>query len=108
MFFRNFQRTENMNYKIAVPGGKLPTLETGAERLYASGWLGSVDAMSVEPMTARIRRALELAYPGQDDRYFSPMAIGNTPETADEGAFSQDTPLIFEWMPWRDGSDHSR
>jgi uncharacterized protein YhfF len=42
--------------------------------------------MSVEPMTPNIERALKLAYPGEDARYFSPMAIGNTSATADEGA----------------------
>jgi hypothetical protein len=42
--------------------------------------------MSVETMTPDIKRALELAYPGEDARYFSPMAIGSDPATADEGA----------------------
>ena len=41
--------------------------------------------MSVEPMTPDIERALKLAYPGEDARYFSPMAIGSDPATADEG-----------------------
>src|SRR5450755_2072641 len=43
-------------------------------------------AMSVEPMTPTIERALKLAYPGEDARYFSPMAIGSDRATADEGA----------------------
>lgn len=42
--------------------------------------------MSVEPMTPEIEQALKLAYPEEDARYFSPMAIGNDPATADEGA----------------------
>ena len=42
--------------------------------------------MAVEPMTPSVERALEWAYPGEEARYFSPMAIGSTPATADEGA----------------------
>ena len=42
--------------------------------------------MSVEPMTPDIERVLELAFPGEHARYFSPMAIGDTPAAADEGA----------------------
>jgi hypothetical protein len=42
--------------------------------------------MSVEPMTPEIERALQLAYPGEEARFFSPMAIGSDPTTADEGA----------------------
>jgi uncharacterized protein YhfF len=42
--------------------------------------------MSVEPMTPEIERALKLFYPGEDTRFFPPMAIGNDPTTADEGA----------------------
>jgi uncharacterized protein YhfF len=37
-------------------------------------------------MDAEIRRVLELAFPGEDARYFTPMSIGKTPSTADEGA----------------------
>jgi hypothetical protein len=37
-------------------------------------------------MTPDIQRVLELAFPGEHARYFSPMAIGSTPATADEGA----------------------
>ena len=42
--------------------------------------------MSVEPMTPDIERALQAAYPGEDARFFSPMAVGSDPATADEGA----------------------
>ncbi len=56
------------------------------ERLYASVRRRVLMLMSVEPMTPDIERALKLAYPGEDARYFSPMAVGSTPATADEGA----------------------
>src|SRR5450755_1708411 len=36
-------------------------------------------------MDAELRHVLERAYPGEEARYFSPMSIGNAPETADEG-----------------------
>jgi uncharacterized protein YhfF len=39
-------------------------------------------------MDAEIRRALELAFPSEEARYFMPMSIGNTPSMADEGAAS--------------------
>jgi uncharacterized protein YhfF len=32
------------------------------------------------------RHVLEAAFPGEEARYFLPMSIGSTPETADEGA----------------------
>ena len=35
---------------------------------------------------AEPRHVLEAAFPGEAARYFSPMSIGNDPETADEGA----------------------
>jgi uncharacterized protein YhfF len=37
-------------------------------------------------MSTDIERALKLAFPGEDARYFSPMSIGNTPASADAGA----------------------
>jgi uncharacterized protein YhfF len=37
-------------------------------------------------MEEELRRALEMAFPGERARYFLPMSIGSTPETADEGA----------------------
>jgi uncharacterized protein YhfF len=37
-------------------------------------------------MDPDIIRVLELAFPGEEARYFSPMSIGNTPTGADEGA----------------------
>jgi uncharacterized protein YhfF len=37
-------------------------------------------------MSPDIKRALELAFPSEDARYFSPISIGNTPASADEGA----------------------
>ena len=37
-------------------------------------------------MDAELRRALEMAFPGQQARYFLPISIGSAPETADEGA----------------------
>ena len=42
--------------------------------------------MSVESMTPEIERVLQAAYPGEDARYFAPMAIGSDPTTADVGA----------------------
>src|SRR5690349_21589368 len=36
-------------------------------------------------MEEKLRRVLETAFPGEGDRYFLPMSIGSTPETADEG-----------------------
>ena len=35
---------------------------------------------------AELRRVLEKAFPGEENRYFLPMSIGNAPESADEGA----------------------
>jgi uncharacterized protein YhfF len=37
-------------------------------------------------MEAELRRVLEAAYPGEQARYFLPISIGSTPETADWGA----------------------
>ena len=37
-------------------------------------------------MEAELRRVLEAAFPGGEARYFLPMPIGSTSETADEGA----------------------
>jgi len=37
-------------------------------------------------MDPDIGRVLELNFPGEAARYFSPMSIGSTPATADEGA----------------------
>ena len=37
-------------------------------------------------MEAELRRVLEAAFPGEEARYFLPISIGSTPETADEGA----------------------
>jgi uncharacterized protein YhfF len=42
--------------------------------------------MSVEQMTPDIFRVLALAYPGEDARYFSPMAISSDPATAGAAA----------------------
>ena len=36
-------------------------------------------------MEAEPRDVLEAVFPGEDARYFLPMSIGSTPETADEG-----------------------
>jgi uncharacterized protein YhfF len=36
-------------------------------------------------MEEDLRRVLEAAFPGEGARYFLPMSIGSTPETADEG-----------------------
>jgi uncharacterized protein YhfF len=35
---------------------------------------------------AELRRVLETAFPGEEARYFLPMSIGSTPQSADEGA----------------------
>jgi uncharacterized protein YhfF len=37
-------------------------------------------------MNPDIERVLRLAFPGEDARYFSPMSIGNTAASADQGA----------------------
>jgi uncharacterized protein YhfF len=37
-------------------------------------------------MEVEVRRVLEATFPGEEARYFLPMSIGSTPETADEGA----------------------
>ena len=37
-------------------------------------------------MEAELRHVLEATFPGEAARYFLPMSIGSTPETADEGA----------------------
>jgi uncharacterized protein YhfF len=36
-------------------------------------------------MEAGLTNILEAAFPGEEARYFLPMSIGSTPETADEG-----------------------
>jgi uncharacterized protein YhfF len=36
-------------------------------------------------MEEELRRVLESAFPSEEARYFLPMSIGSTPETADEG-----------------------
>jgi hypothetical protein len=48
-------------------------------------------------MEKELRRVLEVAFPGEGARYFLPMDIGSTPETADEGAtliLNEDPQLI--------------
>jgi uncharacterized protein YhfF len=35
---------------------------------------------------AALRHVLEAAFPGEEARFFPPISIGSTPETADEGA----------------------
>ena len=37
-------------------------------------------------MEEELRRVLEAAFPGEEARYFLPMSIGSTMQTADEGA----------------------
>jgi uncharacterized protein YhfF len=37
-------------------------------------------------MEAELRHLLEMSFPGEDARYFLPMSIGSTSETADDGA----------------------
>ena len=37
-------------------------------------------------MEAELQHVLEAAFPGEEARYFLPMSIGSTPETADDGA----------------------
>jgi uncharacterized protein YhfF len=37
-------------------------------------------------MDAKLRRVLEVTFPGEEARYFLPMSIGSAPEHADEGA----------------------
>jgi uncharacterized protein YhfF len=39
-----------------------------------------------DDMEEELRRVLEVAFPGEGARYFLPISIGSTPETADEGA----------------------
>jgi uncharacterized protein YhfF len=45
----------------------------------------STTAPEEKNMEAKLRRVLETAFPGEEARYFIPMSIGSTPETADEG-----------------------
>jgi uncharacterized protein YhfF len=37
-------------------------------------------------MDPDVKRVLEMAFPGEEARYFNPMSIGNSPVSADEGA----------------------
>jgi uncharacterized protein YhfF len=37
-------------------------------------------------MNSDTRRVLEIAFPGEESRYYEPMSIGDTPVAADEGA----------------------
>jgi uncharacterized protein YhfF len=39
-------------------------------------------------MDAEIRKILELAFPGEEARYFEPIAIGSVPSVADSGALA--------------------
>lgn len=41
-------------------------------------------------MDEELTRVLEMAYPGEEPRYFPPMSIGSTSEHADQGA----TPIL--------------
>ena len=41
-----------------------------------------------DTMTSDAERIIELAFPGEDARYFSPMSVGNTARSADEGRSS--------------------
>jgi uncharacterized protein YhfF len=43
-------------------------------------------ASAEKDMEAKLRQVLEAVYPGEEARYFLPMSIGSTPETADAGA----------------------
>jgi uncharacterized protein YhfF len=47
-------------------------------------WKGE-SASKEKNMETELRRVLEVAYPGEQARYFLPISIGSTPETADEG-----------------------
>jgi uncharacterized protein YhfF len=44
-----------------------------------------VNASEETDMEAELRHVLEAAFPDEEARYFLPMSIGSTPETADEG-----------------------
>jgi uncharacterized protein YhfF len=63
--------------------------------------------MSVELMTPEIERVLQAAYPGEDARYFAPMAIGSDPVTADVGAAAildgVKTTTSSAYWDWPDG-----
>ena len=63
--------------------------------------------MSVERMAPEIEQALEIAYPGEDSRYFSSMMVGRAPATADEGAAAIlegiKTTTSSGFWDWRDG-----
>jgi uncharacterized protein YhfF len=58
-------------------------------------------------MTPEIERALKLAYPGEDARFFPPIAIGSDPTTADEGAVAildgVKTTTSSAFWDWPDG-----
>ena len=43
-------------------------------------------AFGEKDMDAELRQVLEAAFPGAAARYFLPMSIGSTPESANEGA----------------------
>jgi uncharacterized protein YhfF len=47
-------------------------------------------ASGAKDMAPALRQVLETAFPGDAARYFQPMSIGSTPESADEGV-----PLIL-------------
>jgi uncharacterized protein YhfF len=58
-------------------------------------------------MDPEVRRVLELAFPGEDARYFSPIAVGGTPTSADEGAVAilegSKTTMSSPFWDWPDG-----
>ncbi len=58
-------------------------------------------------MDRDVRRVLEAAFPGEDARYFSPIAVGCTPESADEGAAAildgRKTTTSSPFWDWPDG-----
>jgi uncharacterized protein YhfF len=56
-----------------------PQPVAGIKELRTNGRIEETD------MEEKLRHVLETTFPGEEARYFLPMSIGSTPETADEG-----------------------
>jgi histidinol-phosphate aminotransferase len=58
-------------------------------------------------MDPYVRQVLEQAFPGEDERYFTPTVVGSTPTSADEGATAildgSKTTTSSPFWDWPDG-----
>jgi uncharacterized protein YhfF len=58
-------------------------------------------------MDPYVRQVLKQAFPGEDERYFIPAIVGNTPTSADEGATAildgSKTTTSSPFWDWPDG-----